>query len=261
MPVVGISMYRAPASWGTWSSVEADLLPAAYAASVEAVGGVALLVPPIATAAAASAVVSALDALIVAGGEDVNPARYGQQPHRTVTSWNDARDVGELLLLDAADAARLPVLGICRGMQVMAVHRGGTLVQHLADTVGHGRHAASAGTYADTEVSVVAGTEVGRLLPASLVVASHHHQAVAEHPGYRASAWDDDGVLQAMEASGDRFEVAVQWHPEQRPDEGLFTGLIAAARGDGAISAAAISAAERGAAESSAPRRPGAASR
>ena len=230
MPVIGITTYHRPASWGTWSGVECDLLPSAYAQSVTAAGGVPLLIPPLATADAADSTIAALDGLIIAGGEDVNPATYGAEPDPHVTGWVDARDAGELLLLDAADRAGLPVLGICRGMQVMAVHSGGSLIQHLPDAIGHARHAATDGTYSDTDVHVDASCRLASLLPGDFTVASHHHQAVAEHPGFLAAARDDDGVLQAMEAPGERFAVAVQWHPEQHDDAGLFAGLVAAAR-------------------------------
>lgn len=230
MPVIGVTTYHPAASWGTWRDVEADLLPAAYAQSVAAAGGVALLVPPLATPEAARAAVAAIDGLIVAGGEDVNPARYGQEPDPHVRSWSDARDASELLLLDAADAVELPVLGICRGMQVMAVHSGGTLIQHLPDAIGHAHHASSANMFADTGVTVEDSCRISALLPSTLTVSSHHHQAVAEHPGFVETARDADGVLQAMEAPGERFVVAVQWHPEQRDDAGLFAGLVQAAR-------------------------------
>lgn len=230
MPVIGITTYHRPASWGTWSDVECDLLPSAYAQSVTGAGGVPLLVPPLATAEAADSTVAALDGLIVAGGEDMNPAAYGAEADPHVTGWVDARDAGELLLLDAAERVGLPVLGICRGMQVMAVHSGGSLIQHLPDAIGHARHAATDGTYSDTDVHVDAACRLASLLPGDFTVASHHHQAVAEHPGFLAAARDDDGVLQAMEAPGERFAVAVQWHPEQHDDAGLFAGLVAAAR-------------------------------
>ncbi|MGN6197272.1 gamma-glutamyl-gamma-aminobutyrate hydrolase family protein, partial [Humibacter sp.] len=230
MPVIGITTYHRPASWGTWSDVECDLLPSAYAQSVTGAGGVPLLIPPLATVDAADSTIAALDGLIVAGGEDMNPAAYGAEADPHVTGWVDARDAGELLLLDAAERVGLPVLGICRGMQVMAVHSGGSLIQHLPDAIGHARHAATDGTYSDTDVHVDASCRLASLLPVDFTVASHHHQAVAEHPGFLAAARDDDGVLQAMEAPGERFAVAVQWHPEQHDDAGLFAGLVAAAR-------------------------------
>ena len=230
MPVIGITTYHRSATWGTWRDVVCDLLPTAYAHSVAAAGAVPLLVPLLSAPPAADATVAALDGLIIAGGEDMNPAAYGAEPAPHVTVWDDARDASELLLLDAADRIGLPVLGICRGMQVMAVHSGGSLIQHLPDAIGHAHHAASDGRYADTDVHVDAASRLSSLLPAEFSVASHHHQAVAEHPGFVAAARDDDGVLQAMEAQGERFAVAVQWHPEQHDDRGLFAGLVTAAR-------------------------------
>lgn len=244
-PLIGISMYHESADWGSWRQVEADLLPAAYAESVSAVGGVPVLIPVQSSDEAARAIAGALDGLIIAGGADVNPARYGQSPDAHVTTWYDERDATELWLLDAAADAALPVLGICRGMQVMAVHSGGTLVQHLPDTVGHARHSGTATEYAEIGVTVDQGHRISSLVEASLIAPCHHHQAVQMHPGYVATARDGDGVLQAMEAEGDRFEVAVQWHPETAPDKRLFAGLVRAARdraigGSAAIRSAAI---------------------
>jgi putative glutamine amidotransferase len=229
-PLIGISMYHQSADWGNWRQVDADLLPAAYAESVSAVGGVPVLIPVQASADAARAIVRVLDGLIIAGGSDVNPARYGQAPGPHVTTWYDERDATELWLLDAAADVALPVLGICRGMQVMAVHAGGTLVQHLPDMLGHARHSGTATEYADIGVSVERGRRISELVDQSVIAPCHHHQAVESHPGYVATARDDDGVLQAMEAEGDRFEVAVQWHPETAPDKRLFAGLVKAAR-------------------------------
>jgi putative glutamine amidotransferase len=229
-PIIGISMYHQDADWGTWRQVQADLLPAAYAESVSLVGGVPVLIPVQSSAEAARAVVSRLDGLIIAGGADVNPSRYGQEPNQHVTVWYDERDETELWLLDAASDAALPVLGICRGMQVMAVHAGGSLVQHLPDALGHARHAGTATEYGDIGVTVEPGHRISELVDPSVIAPCHHHQAVTHHPGYVATARDDDGVLQAMEAEGDRFEVAVQWHPETAADKRLFGGLVQAAR-------------------------------
>ena len=236
-PVIGITTYRQEAAWGTWRQVEADLLPSDYARSIERAGGIPVLLPPVALPDAAAGVLARLDGILVAGGADVNPARYGQDPGPSTGSgtvggrWYDDRDAWELALLAEAERIRLPLLGICRGMQLMAVASGGSLVQHLPDLVGHDRHGGGPGSYGSVEVVHVEGpSRLAGLIAAEVTVPVHHHQAVAEHPGYRAVAHDADGVLQAMEQDGDRFAVGVQWHPETDDDPALFEGLVAAAR-------------------------------
>jgi Predicted glutamine amidotransferases len=236
LPVIGISTYRQSADWSGWRGVSADILPAAYAESVVAVGAAAVLVPPVDSAEGARAILGRLDGLIIAGGADVNPALYGEKPDAAVTGWYDDRDASELWLLDAARDAGLSVLGICRGMQIMAVHAGGTLVQHLPDAVGHARHAGDGNEYGDIPVTVDAGHRISSLVDPAFIAPCHHHQSVASHPGFVATARDADGVLQAMESEGERFELAVQWHPETGIDKGLFAGLVSAARAGAAES-------------------------
>jgi putative glutamine amidotransferase len=229
-PLIGISTYRQPADWSSWKGVRADLLPSAYAESVTAAGGVPVLIPPLPSATSACTVIARLDGLIISGGADVNPARYGEVPDENVSVWYDDRDASELWLLDAAKDASLPVLGICRGMQIMAVHAGGRLVQHLPDVVGHAMHAGNASGYSHLEVTVEPGHRITELIGPRVIAACHHHQAVATHPGFVATAHDLDGVLQAMESESDRFELAVQWHPETAADGWLLAGLVAAAK-------------------------------
>ncbi|MBN9150440.1 MAG: gamma-glutamyl-gamma-aminobutyrate hydrolase family protein [Cryobacterium sp.] len=229
MPVIGISTYRQPASWSSWEGVTADILPTAYAESVVETGGAPLLVPPVPSLAAAKLLVTRIDGLIIAGGSDVNPARYRQKPHGAVTTWYDDRDASELWLLDAAAPRQLPVLGICRGMQIMAVHAGGSIIQHLPDDVGNSSHSGLGNAYGATNVMIESGHRISALVDPSLIVACHHHQGVSTHPGFVATAHSGDGVLEAMEAEGERFLVGVQWHPETTKDKGLFAGLIAAA--------------------------------
>ena len=229
-PLIGLTTYREEARWGVWDT-SADLLPAQYAVAVELAGGVPVLLPP-QDPSGASSVVARIDGLVISGGADVDPSRYGSDPLPTTTRWRTDRDAWELTLLDAASARALPVLGVCRGMQVMAVHRGGTLDQHVPDLVGHDQHSPGGDAYGPIEVTTREGTRLFGLLGARHDVGCHHHQAVREHPGYVPAAFASDGTLEAMEAEGDRFEVAVQWHPETRPDAGLFRGLVEAARPD-----------------------------
>jgi putative glutamine amidotransferase len=226
-PLIGLSTYREQARWGVWDQI-ADLLPTTYADAVSRAGGVPVLLPP-QDPAAATAVVGRLDGLVVTGGADVDPGRYAAEPHPQTVSWRTDRDAWELALLDAADARGLPVLGICRGMQVMAVHAGGSLEQHLPDTVGHQTHSPGGDVFGDVDVETRPGTRLRMLVGEESLVACHHHQGVRQHPGYEPAAYAADGTLEAMEAPGERFQVAVQWHPEARADTGLFAGLVAAA--------------------------------
>lgn len=228
-PLVGLTTYRQRAAWGVWDT-RADLLPTEYAAAVEAAGGVPVLLPPVATPGAAERVVQRIDALVVSGGADVDPARYGAEPHERTAGWQPDRDAWELALLTAAYAADLPVLGICRGMQLMAVHAGGTLEQHTPDVVGHETHSPGGDAYGSIDVATEPGSRLAGLVGATLEVSCHHHQSVATHPGFTAVARAADGALEAMEAPGDPWRLAVQWHPETRVEIGLMAGLVAAAR-------------------------------
>jgi putative glutamine amidotransferase len=227
-PVIGLTTYREDAAWGVWHQ-RADLLPTQYADAVEATGGVPLLLPPAGQTGAADAVVARLDGLVISGGADLDPSRYADAPHPRTAAWRPDRDAWEVALLDAAEAVELPVLGVCRGMQVMAVHAGGALDQHVPDLVHHERHSPGGDAFGETEVVTLAGTRVASLVGDRLTVNCHHHQSVRTHPGYDAVAHAADGTLEAMEAAGARFCVGVQWHPETAADVGLLAGLVRAA--------------------------------
>ena len=227
-PVIGLTTYREDAAWGVWQQ-RADLLPTMYAAAVEETGGVPVLLPPLAQVGAADAVVARLDGLVISGGADVDPERYAEPAHPRTAGWRPDRDAWEVALLDAAEAIGLPVLGVCRGMQVMAVHAGGALDQHVPDLVDHERHSPGGDAFGETEVVTLSGTRVAGLVGDRLSVNCHHHQSVRTHPGYDAVAHAADGTLEAFEAPGDRFCVGVQWHPETAADVGLLAGLVRAA--------------------------------
>jgi putative glutamine amidotransferase len=230
-PVVGISTYRETARWGVWNTV-ADVLHAQYADAVLAAGGIPVLLPPAAgTDDVARAVVSRIDALVVSGGADVDPGRYGAEPHRRTTGWREDRDAWEIALLGAADSLGLPTLGVCRGMQLMAVAAGGSLHQHTPDLVGHEHHSPGGDSFGSTPVRTAEGSLLRSVLGERVAVGCHHHQSVDTHPGFEPAAWAVDGSLEAMERPGTRFCVAIQWHPEIGTDHTLFAALVAAAGG------------------------------
>ena len=227
-PLIGLSAYYEEARWAHWHK-PAMLLPANYAEQVAAAGGIPVLLPPLPGVAAA---VGRLDGLLLTGGGDIDPARYGAQPHPRTGRVSVLRDAAELELLDAAMAAGLPVLGVCRGMQLLNVARGGTLCQHLPDNAGH---TPAPGTFGSHPVRVAAGTRLAGILGANgdgVDVPTAHHQAVDRlGEGLVATAWAEDGVIEAMEpsAAGDPFLLAVQWHPEAGADPRLIKALVAAA--------------------------------
>lgn len=232
-PLIGLTSYRERASWGVWDQ-GADLLPVVYADAIARAGGVAVLLPPASDDPDdARVVISRLDGLVVSGGADVDPSLYGAEPHRRTTVVRPDRDAWEVALLSAAAAAELPTLGVCRGMQVMAVAAGGTLDQHTPDVVGHDEHNPQPGVFGDVEVSTEESSAVHSILGDSVTVHCHHHQSVRSHPGYAGTAWAGDGTLEAMELRGGRFCLGVQWHPEMGRDQRLFDALVRAATGDG----------------------------
>lgn len=237
LPVIGISTYREDASWGVWHQ-RADVQFVQYADAVVEAGGVPVLLSPAPVAAghvgrAAAAVVARLDGVIIAGGADIDPARYGEQPHPATGGIRPDRDTWELALLDAAGARGLATLGICRGMQLMAVHAGGTLRQHTPDAVGHTGHSPGGDVFGTIRVDLDAGSQLAAVEGETVVVPCHHHQSVATHPGFVAIGRSADGTVEAMErhTAGDdsAFCVGVQWHPEMGPDRAPIAALVRAA--------------------------------
>jgi len=228
-PLIGLTTYREQAKWGVWDQ-GADLLPVMYADAIIRAGGVPVLLPPATDDPdAAASVVARIDGLVVSGGADVDPGRYGQEPHRSTAAWRPDRDAWEMALLTSAAAANLPTLGVCRGMQVMAVASGGTLDQHTPDLVGHEQHSPGGAEFGEIEVSTAPSSVLHSILGQEVTVRCHHHQSVRSHPGFESVAQAADGTLEALEAEGERFCLAVQWHPEAGRDQRLFDALVSAA--------------------------------
>ncbi|MCM2390401.1 gamma-glutamyl-gamma-aminobutyrate hydrolase family protein [Streptomyces albipurpureus] len=224
-PLIGITTYVSPAAWGVWE-MPAALLPATYPALVQRAGGVAVMLPPDTAATAATAVVARLDGLVIAGGADVAPERYGASPHpRTGPPAHD-RDHWELALVTAALAAGKPVLGICRGMQLLNVALGGTLLQHLDG------HIEAEGVFGSHLVKPVPNTLYASIVPEATEVPTYHHQAVDRlTPSLMAGAHAEDGTVEAVEratpgTAGESWVLGVQWHPEMGEDTRVMRALV-----------------------------------
>lgn len=249
-PLVGVTTYYVEAAWGPWRS-PAAVVPAPYFEMVAEAGGRPMLLPPSRSAPGAAGsgtgvadiagsrtgavgVVSALDALVLVGGGDVDPAAYGAPHHPAVAGVDAVRDRSELALLEAALDRDVPVLAICRGLQLLNVHLGGTLYTHLPDVIGHDGHQPGPGRFSEVEVATVPGTRTAGILGEQVTARCSHHQSV-DRLGRglvvtALSKGDAEKVVEAVELPTHRWVLGVQWHPEESGDRRLFDALVAAAR-------------------------------
>ncbi|MEQ4718659.1 gamma-glutamyl-gamma-aminobutyrate hydrolase family protein [Nonomuraea sp. B19D2] len=226
-PVIGITSYVEPANFTVWADMTVALLPYMYVEQVVRAGGQPVVLPP---AGEPARVLERLDGLILAGGGDIDPARYGESPGEHTGYIRKFRDESEFAVISAALDAGLPYLGICRGLQVLNVALGGSLHQHLPDVVGHAGHSPAPGRFGPMPVTAMPGTRVAKALGADPVTVPHyHHQAIDRlAPGLTVGATAGDGTIEAVELDSAPFAVAVQWHPEAAEDCALFEALIAA---------------------------------
>jgi len=227
-PVVGITTYVEPARWGQWE-LPAALIPFSYVQAVESAGARALLVPP--SDDGVEETLDALDGLLLSGGGDLDPDTYAAEAHPKTAGVRVERDRAELALLSGALARDMPVLAVCRGSQVLNVARGGDLVQHLPEVVGDERHKERLGEFSGHGVRVEAGSRLGGIVGERTEVKSSHHQGFGRlGDGLVASAWADDGTIEALEDRSRRFALGVLWHPEEGEDAALFRALVEEAR-------------------------------
>ncbi len=228
-PVIGITSYAQPAQWGAWH-LPCALIPMMYVESVQHAGGRALVVPP--STEAVEETLDALDGLLLSGGIDADPAAYGADPHSATDEPQALRDAGELALLSRALERDMPVLAICRGFQLLNVLRGGDLVQHLPEALGHERHKETPGVFSEHPVEIADGSRLAHVIGPLHDVKSHHHQGVGRvGQGLVETAWAEDGTLEGIEDPSKRFALGVLWHPEAGEDKRLFAALVEEARG------------------------------
>src|SRR3954469_13185444 len=230
-PRIGICTAIERARWTVWDA-EAYLLDRSYVDRIQAAGGIALMIPPDPDVAhTADDVLDVLDGLILAGGADIDPAGYGAEPHPKTNGTRPERDSFEVTLARRALERDIPLLGICRGMQLLNVARGGTLIQHLPDDVGHEDHRRTPGSFdgADHDVRLEAGSLAARAAGEERHRAfSHHHQGIDEvGEGLAVTGWSAlDDLPEAIEAPDRRFALGVQWHPEADETSRLIRSLV-----------------------------------
>lgn len=224
-PVIGLTSYLEPAKWGAWDQ-PAALIPWNYVNKLQAAGATVVILPPDADNHDA---ISRLDGLVMAGGADIEPARYGAAHLEGTDNPRTERDASELGLYRAARDANLPVFGICRGLQIMAVAHGGSLHQHLPDVVGNTLHRDAPGTFNDHGATFTPGSLIAELVGATdVTVNSSHHQAVDSPGDLTVTGYAEDGTIEVCEDPSAEFVLGVQWHPEFSNDEQVSENLFRA---------------------------------
>ena len=232
-PLIGVCAAVEPASFGFWKDVPSALLPLSYSRAIHGSGGMVALLPPDRRATEDPAeLLDRLDALVLGGGADIDAGSQGAEPHPETVGANPDRDRFEIALALGALERGMPLLGVCRGMQVLNVACGGTLDQHIPDRLGNDLHRPTPGTWAEHDVRLESGSLAARSTGTELLtVKSHHHQGldrIAE--SLSPSAWAvDDETIEAIESEDGDFTLGVLWHPEEDVEDRVIPSLVEAA--------------------------------
>jgi gamma-glutamyl-gamma-aminobutyrate hydrolase PuuD len=228
-PIIGITGELEAARWGNWIR-EAVVSPVSYTRAVERAGGTPVVLPPV-PASSVPVLIAGLNGLLLTGGRDVDPSLYDEPAHAQTDAPDHRRDRFELILTRAAIDADLPFLAIGRGLQILNVARGGTLIQYLPDRIGNESHKPDPVKLTTHNVQITPASKLGRLLGETALVPAAHRQAVGRlGSGLATVAWTADQVVEAVELQGHRFGIGVQWKPEEGDDPRLFEALVNAAK-------------------------------
>jgi putative glutamine amidotransferase len=234
-PLIGVCAAIEPASWGAWTDEPANLLPLSYSRAIHGAGGMMAMLPPDRTAEEEPGeLLDRLDALVLGGGSDIDPETQGAEAHPETIGFNPDRDRFEIALARSALERGLPLLGVCRGMQILNVACGGTLDQHIPDRLGHEIHRPVPGFWTEHEVRIEPGSLASSVTGAErLTVKSHHHQGVDRvAESLTATGWaTDDESVEAIESGDGGFALGVLWHPEEDATDAVIPALVARASG------------------------------
>jgi putative glutamine amidotransferase len=229
-PLIGVCAAIEPATYGVWKDEPAVLLPLSYSRAIHGAGGMMAMLPPDRRASEdPDELLDRIDALVLGGGADIDPEGQGVEAHAETVGTNPDRDRFEIALALGALERGMPLLGVCRGMQVFNVACGGTLDQHIPERLGHDRHRPVPGSWAEHEVRIEPGSLTAEAAGTDrLTVKSHHHQGVDRiADGLTASAWaTDDESVEAIESGDGSFALGVLWHPEEDATDAILPALV-----------------------------------
>jgi putative glutamine amidotransferase len=229
-PLIGVCAAVENADFGVWKDEPATLLPLSYARAIHGAGGMMAMLPPDRRATEEPGeLLDRIDALVLGGGADIDPEEQGIEAHPETIGTNPDRDRFEIALARGALERGIPLLGVCRGMQILNVACGGTLDQHLPDRLGHENHRLIPGSWAEHDVRIEPGSLAARAAGAELLtVKSHHHQGVDAVPeSLSPTAWaTEDESVEAIESADGEFVLGVLWHPEEDPEDRVIPTLV-----------------------------------
>jgi putative glutamine amidotransferase len=229
-PLIGVCAAVEPASFGVWKNEPAVLLPLSYSRAIHGAGGMMAMLPPDRRSSEdPGELLDRIDALILGGGADIDPETQGVEAHPETIGSNPDRDRFEISLALGALERGLPLLGVCRGMQIMNVARGGTLHQHLPEHLGHEQHRPTPGEWAQHEVRLAPGSLAARAAGGErLTIRSHHHQGIETvGEGFEQTGWaTEDDIVEAIESPDGSYVLGVLWHPEEDVADRVIPALV-----------------------------------